>query len=324
MSIPVKCKFCYKTYASQSSRSNHVKKYHNNEKINKNTANKLIIYIKEPKKYYCEKCKKGFNSYYCKWRHQKDCKNINNTPFNTIPISIPIPAKKFICNVCKKKYNNFEKLKNHIEIDCKPSINSNNIYTYQKETFGKNKYTNGGDIYIIQTDFNCKGYYKIGVTNNLPNRMRSYRCGAVLEPKIHYYYPCKNIKEADFVLKKRLNKFNIKREIYQADNLEEIRNIIKQIQKENNCEALECKPKIENDILGCLYCDLYFTNEYDLNAHKILIHEKKIQEKKLKFTVKELLSIKDLLEQSKKLPNLMNKLNNYFLNKTENKKEIII
>ena len=107
-------------------------------------------------------------------------------------------------------------------------VSYNNIYKYDTLTFGKNIYgPEGGDIYIVQTDYSLYNYYKIGITNNLYKRMKDYRCGSVLEPRLHYYYPCSNIKKTDILMKQKLNKFNIKREIYNAD-LDVIREIIKE------------------------------------------------------------------------------------------------
>lgn len=219
--MTVQCKYCNKDFSSYASRSNHIKKFHNDDK--KKEEYKGII--------KCDKC-------------------------------------IFTCNT-------IDKLKNHNEKDCRPSVNSNNVYKFKAETFGKNKYkgNQGGDIYIIQTEFNLKDYYKIGITTNLYNRMGDYRCGSVLEPKLHYYYPCKQIKEADKLMKGKLVKYNIKREIYKIENLEEIRNIIKTIQTEMNSEQLEISPEMkECDIINCDYCQLHFTNKIDLIHHRFEKH----------------------------------------------------
>jgi len=183
--------------------------------------------------------------------------------------------KKFICDKCNKNFLNLEKIKEHCKNECRPSIKSNNIYTFKTNTLGKIKYKNfsGGDIYIIQTEFNLKGFYKIGITTDLYKRLGQYRCGSVLEPKLHYYYPCKNIKETDKKLKDKLKKFNIKREIYKADSIDDLRNAIKEIQKESNSLELEIVPESkECDVIGCDYCEIYFTNKQDLDLHKIKTH----------------------------------------------------
>ena len=102
-------------------------------------------------------------------------------------------------------------------------------------------------MYIIQTDFNLNGYYKIGVTTNLQTRLSQYRSGAVLEPRVHCYFPVKNIKDADKTMKDALIKYNIKREIYNCNNIKEIINILKSIQKKYNSKEIKIIPKIKTD-----------------------------------------------------------------------------
>jgi len=59
--------------------------------------------------------------------------------------------KKFICDKCNQNFHNLDSIKNHLQNDCRPSIKSNNIYTFKTDTLGKYKYKNynGGDIYIL-------------------------------------------------------------------------------------------------------------------------------------------------------------------------------
>ncbi len=215
--------------------------------------------------YKCNHCNKLYSSYKSRWLHIKK--------YHTNDVVITMENEGIInikCDKCNFKCSNLKLLKEHNTTDCRPSVNSNNIYKFKADTLGKNKYkgNNGGDIYIIQTEFNLKGYYKIGISTNLYQRLQQYRCGAVLEPKLHYYYPCKNIKDADKILKEKLSKFNIKREIYKTDNLIEIREIIKTIQNKMNSEILEIEPETkECEIQSCNYCDIYFTNSLDLNIH---------------------------------------------------------
>ena len=132
------------------------------------------------------------------------------------------------CNNCNIKFNYRVDLDNHI-CSC---IIKDNIYKFDNNTFGKKLYSeyNGGDIYIIQTDNIYNNYYKIGITTNLINRLSVYRCGSVIEPKLHCYFPIKNIKLADKMLKEELNKYVVKREIYKCNKLDEIKNIIFKIQ----------------------------------------------------------------------------------------------
>ena len=59
--------------------------------------------------------------------------------------------------------------------------------------------------------------------------MSAYRCGAVIEPRIHCYFPIKNIKKSDTLMKKKLIKYNVKREIYKVDTLSDVKKLLKEI-----------------------------------------------------------------------------------------------
>jgi len=230
----------------------------------------------------CKQCDKKYSSYKSLWFH--NYKYHKEEKDKNLEKEIKIEKhdiKKFICDKCNKNFNSLDDISNHSKNDCRPSIKSNNIYKFKTDTFGKNKYKNfkGGDVYIIQTEFNLKGFYKIGVSTDLYNRLSQYRCGNLLEPKLHYYYPCKNIKETDKLLKIYLQKFNIKREIYHSDNIDNLRNAIKEVQKESNSSELEIIPENkECDITPCQYCDLYFTNKQDLVIHLKINHKIEINE----------------------------------------------
>ena len=77
--MSVICKYCNKTYASQSSRSNHIKKFHKDDyiqtihqPIQKNeTSNIQNIHSNIQNK--CIKCDKVLSNYFSKWRHEKKC-----------------------------------------------------------------------------------------------------------------------------------------------------------------------------------------------------------------------------------------------------------
>ena len=60
---------------------------------------------------------------------------------------------------------------------------------------------------MLYNNQSCKRYYLASY-----KRLKDYRCGSVLEPRLHYYYPFKNIKKADNLVKKVLDKYNVKRE----------------------------------------------------------------------------------------------------------------
>ena len=147
------------------------------------------------------------------------------------------------CKNCKSKFNNQLELAKHICSD----ITKDNIYKFDINTFGKTLYPLdlGGDIYIIQTDKSYSDYYKIGITTNLVNRLSVYRCGCVIEPILHCYFPIKNIKLADKILKQELNKYVIKREIYKINNLNDIKITIFNIQKQFESPEVIIYPNIK-------------------------------------------------------------------------------
>jgi predicted GIY-YIG superfamily endonuclease len=183
---------------------------------------------------------------------------------------ITVQNKKFKCSHCVESFDTPNELDTHLKTVCKPSIGYNNIYLFNIATYGANKYPKGGDIYIIQTDFDTKHYYKIGITNDLSKRLETHKCGIAHEPRVHAYFPIKNIKDADVVLKQKLKKYNIKREIYLCEDLNEIKQIIKLIQKEFDSEQVEIIPAIKQcDICECKYCNLIFPSKYELDTHNV-------------------------------------------------------
>ena len=233
--------------------------------------------------YKCKFCNKDYKSYQSLWNHTKkfhshtDEKNVKYSKNNNIKITKQKNGKYNCCN-CKEQFINLIELDHHIKTKCKPDIRHNNIFKFKTDTFGKNKYPNdkGGDIYIIQTEFNLKNYYKIGITTNLYKRLADYRCGAVLEPRVHCYFPIKNIKDSDKILQQKLIKYNIKREIYKIDNLDDVIKIIKNIQKQMNSEEIINYPEIkECNIVTCNYCNDIFTNTYELSIHLFECKQKK-------------------------------------------------
>jgi len=160
------------------------------------------------------------------------------------------------CNTIFKNKNDFNKhldderlkiLKLELQKIYEKNINENNIYLFDKNTLGEHIYkeNNGGNIYIIQNDLNMIEYYKIGITTNLIKRISNYRCGCVIEPKLHYYFPVKNIKLVDNTLKIKLKKFLVKREIYKINKLDEIIIIINNIQKDFDSHILIYTPEIK-------------------------------------------------------------------------------
>ncbi len=183
-------------------------------------------------------------------------------------IIVKTQDKKFKCSHCIESFNTPNELDTHYKTKCKPSIGYNNIYLFDTTTFGANKYPKGGDIYIIQTDFEVNNCYKIGISNDLVKRLATHKCGIAHEPRVHGYFPIKNIKEADIILKQKLKKYNVKREIYRCEDLNEIKKIIKSVQLEFDSEQIEVIPGIKQcDVCECKHCNDFFPSKYELDTH---------------------------------------------------------
>ena len=184
--------------------------------------------------------------------------------------AVKIIGDKYQCLECKKLFKEKKYLDEHIKKNCKMLINYNNIYNYNTKTFGNNKYgSGGGDVYIVQTDFNQNNIFKIGVTTNIYRRMTDYRCGSVLEPRLYYYYPFKDIKQADIDLKNILNKYRIKREIFKSD-IDTFRNKIKEYQMNVDNEITEIEPELKDcDIVECKHCSLCFYDNDSMFKHLV-------------------------------------------------------
>jgi len=181
-------------------------------------------------------------------------------------------SNKLVCKYCNKKFLRKDYLENHLKKSCKMLKEFNNIYNFNKNTFGKNIYkgcNNAGDIYIIQTDYVNNDHFKIGITNNIQSRLASYRCGNTYEPRLYYYISCEDIRLIDSKIKFNLRKFNVKREIFKGnvDVLKDI--IVKTIKKEFKITEIPVhEPDIKiGDLSECCYCNKCFYNSKDLFEH---------------------------------------------------------
>lgn len=177
---------------------------------------------------------------------------------------------KYKCPNCNKLFLKKEELDKHLKISCKMGISFNNIYKFDKKQFGKNIYKSkdSGDIYIIQTDYINKDCYKIGITSDIERRLKDYRCGNTYEPRLHYFFPCKNIRIFDKILKEGLLKYNLKREIYKG-KLYEIKScIINLLKNEFKNEVLVKIPEIkECNLCECMSCNRCFLTADNLFNH---------------------------------------------------------
>ena len=165
-----------------------------------------------------------------------------------------------------------EKLELHLKKKYKMPLSYNNIYKFNGKTLGKNIFKNkknAGEIYIIQTDYMTEDLYKIGVTTHISKRICQYRTANSYEPRLHYYFPCQDIKAIDEDLNKGLEKFNIKREVFKGD-LQEIKECIADIIKKkfNLTEIKVIEPEIKlGDVRECRYCNKCFYESKDLFKH---------------------------------------------------------
>ena len=176
-----------------------------------------------------------------------------------------------VCNYCKKTFLKKEYLDKHLKHYCKGLINLNNIYEFNRDTFGRNIYKNSGnagEIYVIKTDYLNNNYYKIGVTSNITKQLGKFRMTNIYEPRLYCYIPCQNIKEMDGEIKDTLKKLNIKKDIYSGD-LDKIKNIIVSKIKEKyneDCNIYEPELKI-SDLTQCSDCEECFYTITDLFNH---------------------------------------------------------
>lgn len=139
---------------------------------------------------------------------------------------IQIVDNKLLCKYCNNKFDKITDLEIHLKKDCKMQVEFSEIYDFTNYTKNSYRSKKSGYIYIIQINYSIDNHYKIGITKNLESRLKSYRTGSAIEPRLHYYFICKDIKSFDPILNNGLVEFHVKREIFTGDLLEIVDNIL--------------------------------------------------------------------------------------------------
>ena len=174
------------------------------------------------------------------------------------------------CNGCNKFFKNQKNLKEHIKKNCRNKFKSQNIYKFDINLFGKALYgEEGGNIYIIKTDFENKDYWHIGITNSIYNKIKEFQILSNMEPFFFCYYPINFAKKVEFFIKKELGMFNIGRDSYNIP-IHNIRVIIKAILEKTENKIIEIQPEIKiNEIDECLFCNLVFDSKLKIFEHQM-------------------------------------------------------
>jgi hypothetical protein len=147
MSEEIICKICNKVYASMSSRSNHIKKYHTTKVSSKVSLNndKVSQKVSEIKNFPCRFCNKKYQHKQSRFSHEKKCKEIKITEIEEI--------KKENLEI-KNKFIQLEKL---IKTSNKNS-NAKNV----NNTNNGNINNGSGNIINNHIHINALGYESIG------------------------------------------------------------------------------------------------------------------------------------------------------------------
>jgi hypothetical protein len=286
------------------------KKYNWDCHVNKR---KTPCVSKVKQQFKCEMCHKDFVNKSNLNKHVKEnCKKIKlDDNFENL----------WDCYICGESLINKMELDEHLEVcfiskdkDCKTNMFSDdwnlnvkrkkrgeNIYKFDTKTYGCNIYkdcVNSGDIYIMQTEFGISNLYNIECCQNICKQIKKYCYKSRYDPKLYYYFPCKDIKKADPLLREKLKEYQIKIGSYRH-NLDDLKQIVEKCQKIINDNELECfVPEIKKDkeeMGECGYCKNIFFTKQDLDIHINSCPKKKIvdEEKEQIF--------KRLIKENKKL-----------------------
>lgn len=171
-------------------------------------------------------------------------------PISVCTTNLDSFKKEVGCPKCDATLEDECALEVHMRVECEKALFFDNVYEYNEATFGRSLYADkkgAGEIYIVQTDFVESGEtytsYKIGKTTNLEMRMMRYRTPAAREPRLHRYYPFKNVVRAESALMGLLEEYHVKREIYHGE-LESICAIVRGYQRMTDGCVAEFTPTL--------------------------------------------------------------------------------
>jgi hypothetical protein len=239
------CKFCNKKYASYSSRSNHIKKFHNQESTICNTnvtlCNKNVTNCNnnDSSNYICKLCKENFNNRQTKWRHEKTCKQENKQEIELLKILLSEMNKK-ISKLEREKNKSNNKNINNGSINNGKIINNININAPGQELMTLTK----DDIdtifkaniksvitYIEKTNFDKEKKYNHNfcTTNQNGKYLLHYdeESSSIKSTKKKYFYQ-EMISNAVFRIESSYNKYKSK---FKKDKQEKIQDIITRLKE---------------------------------------------------------------------------------------------
>jgi hypothetical protein len=113
-------------------------------------------------------------------------------------------------------------------------IMNEKIKTLEYNQKSKSKYPKTGCIYIINANCkDCKNLYKLGKTENLRDRLKTYNTGNADDIEVLYHYDVKdNIDKLEKCVKIQIKQYQYRKykEVYQV-NIDILKNVIKQCDK---------------------------------------------------------------------------------------------
>ena len=224
---------------------------------------------------------------------------------------------KLLCLHCNSYFDRII-FNQHLKTKCKKHNTFINIYKYEISSFGKNIYgKGGGEMFCIQTDF-INNYYKIGITTNLYNKMNDLRTNNLIEPRLLFYYPIKNTKLSNKLLKNTFIKYQIDKDTYNV-SLNNIDQLMIDILNELSLNINKIIPKFKKDNNNtCIYCNKKFINENQMYEHfsncQNYIYS---NQKNFKCYNKSDINDSNKIDDNNKIDDSNNLNNQYFTNKNQ-------